>query len=194
VEGRERGKLLRLFRSLEVAFHASLFPADGLTSINDVGVRLALWVSAFEVLCHPGGSATVNKRHVQETLRDGPFTSKELVAKRYTVSFRGNRIRVTLPEALYDDLYWARNQFLHGEPVRRQMLHYRNSGAYVSLTDVAPVLFNAALVSDLDRIGVPGGPADFKKLTLKTFGKYLKTHEGIQRVQAGIAASGKPRP
>ena len=29
-----RVRLLRLFRSLEVAFYASLFPADGLTSIN----------------------------------------------------------------------------------------------------------------------------------------------------------------
>jgi hypothetical protein len=55
---RNRKKLLRLFRALEVAFHAALFPADGLTSINDVGSRIALWVSAFEVLCHPGGALT----------------------------------------------------------------------------------------------------------------------------------------
>ena len=68
VQERDRGKLRRLFRSLEVAFHASLFPADGLTSISDIGTRLALWVSAFEVLCHPGGS--VNKRHVQKVLSD----------------------------------------------------------------------------------------------------------------------------
>ena len=32
LQRRDRAKLLRLFRSLEVAFHASLFPADGLTS------------------------------------------------------------------------------------------------------------------------------------------------------------------
>ena len=40
--------------SLEVAFHAALFPADGLASINDVGTRIALWVSAFEVLWSSG--------------------------------------------------------------------------------------------------------------------------------------------
>lgn len=193
LQQQDRGNLLRLFRSLEIAFHASLFPADGLTSINDVGTRLALWVSAFEVLCHPGGSASVNKRHVQEMLRDAPFTSKELVAKRYTVSFRRNRIRVTLPEALYDDLYWARNQFLHGMPVRPAMLHYRQSTAYASLANIAHVLFNAALVSYLRRLSVPGGPFDVTKLTVKNLARYMKTHRGFERVQKGIASAGKPQ-
>ena len=122
---RDRGKLRRLFRSLEVAFHACLFPADGLTSMNDIGTRLALWVSAFEVLCHPGGS--VNKRHVQKVLSDAPYSLKTLTVKRYMVSYQGNKLRATLPEALYDDLYWARNQFLHGMPVRPTMLRYRQS-------------------------------------------------------------------
>jgi hypothetical protein len=44
-----------------------------------------------------------------------------------------------LPEALCDDLYWARIQFLHGMPVRSAMLHYRRSSDYPRLTDVAPV-------------------------------------------------------
>ena len=113
---RNRKKFLRLFRALEVAFHASLFPADGLTSINDVGTRIALWVSAFEVLCHPGGG--VNKRHVQKVISDAPYSEKALTSRRFTVSYGGNKFRATLPEALYDDLYRARNQFLHGMPVQ----------------------------------------------------------------------------
>jgi hypothetical protein len=161
-----RKKLLRLFRALEVAFHASLFPADGLTSINDVGTRIALWVSAFEVLCHPGGG--VNKRHVQKVISDAPFSDKTLTSTRFTVSYGGNKFRATLPEALYDDLYWARNQFLHGMPVRRAVLHYRQSNDYAGLTDVAPALFNAALVSRLNSIGVTGAPMEFSKLTMKT--------------------------
>jgi hypothetical protein len=190
LQNRDRKKLLRLFRSLEVAFHASQFPADGMTSINDIGTRLALWVSAFEVLCHPGGS--VNKRIVQTTVRNAPFTLRALAAKRYTISFQGKKIRVTLPEALYDDLYWARNQFLHGMPVRRSMLQYRQSKQYAELTDVAPVLFNAALVSRLNSLGVAGGPMDFDKVTPTTLVKYMKTHRGIQRVQEGIIAARDP--
>jgi hypothetical protein len=41
-----------VFRSLEVAFQANRFPSDGLSSINDIGTRIGLWVSAFEVLFH----------------------------------------------------------------------------------------------------------------------------------------------
>ena len=132
---RDRGKLRRLFRSLEVAFHACLFPADGLTSMNDIGTRLALWVSAFEVLCHPGGS--VNKRHVQKVLSDAPYSLKTLTTTRYVVSYQGKKLRATLPEALYDDLYWARNQFLHGMPVRPMMLRYRQSKDY-PLSPISP--------------------------------------------------------
>ena len=189
LQSRDRGKLLRLFRALEVAFHASLFPADGLISMNDIGTRLALWVSAFEVLCHPGGS--VNKRHVQKIISDAPYSSKDLTAMRYVVSHQGNRIRATLPEALYDDLYWARNQFLHGMPVRPAMLRYRQSKTYAPLANVAPVLFNAALVSYLNRIGIAGEPMAFEKLTVKNMVKYMRTHQGIERIQKGLVAAGR---
>jgi hypothetical protein len=192
LQKRSRRELLRLFRSLEVAFHASLFPADGLTSINDVGTRLALWVSAFEVLCHPGG--TVNKRHVQNMIREAPFGLKAVVAQRHIISFQQTRIRATLPEALYDDLYWARNQFLHGMQVLPAMLRYRQERAYVPLANVAPVLFNAALVSYLNRIDVAGAPMDLKRLTLKNIATYVASRKGIERVEKGIAAAAKPEP
>jgi hypothetical protein len=194
LQKRDRRKLLRLFRALEVAFHASLFPADGLTSINDVGTRVALWVSAFEILSHPGGGGSANKRTVQELLRDAPFSMKELTAKRYTISYQQQRIRATLPEALYDDLYWARNKFLHGSPVRGSMLRYRQSADYPPLTTVAPVLFNAALVAHLNRIGVAGEPMDAAKLTVNNIAQYLRTHEGIDRVQKGLAAAAQANP
>jgi hypothetical protein len=60
---RERS-LLPLFRSLEIAFQASRYPSDGFSSINDVGTRIGLWVSAFEVLFHPG-IGSVNKTHAR---------------------------------------------------------------------------------------------------------------------------------
>lgn len=189
---KDRRKIGRLFRSLEVAFHASLYPADGMTSINDIGTRIALWVSAFEVLGHPGTGA-VNKRIVQKLISDAPFSSKEVTAKRYMISYQGAKVRVTLPEALYDDLYWARNQFLHGMPVRGTMLRYRQSKDYAPLLNIAPALFNAALVAYLNRIGVAGGPTEFKrKFTIKDLKKYFKARSGIDRVQKGIAAAGKP--
>jgi hypothetical protein len=105
--------------------------------------------------------------------------------------YGGNKFRATLPETLYDDLYWARNQFLHGMPVRPGMLHYRQSKQYPRLTDVAPVLFNAALVSRLNSLRVAGAPTEFKKLTTRAIARYMKSHDGIRRVSRGLMAAGK---
>jgi hypothetical protein len=156
LRGVQRVALRRLFRSLEIAFHAGLFPGDGLTSINDQGTRLALWVSAFEALCHPG-NRDVNKRDVQDMLRRAPFGRSGLTATRYTVRYRRQTFRATLPEAQYDDLYAARNRFLHGSPFTRHDLHYRRSTRYLPLIDIAPVLYSAALIGFLQG-RVAGGP------------------------------------
>ncbi len=188
LQRRQRTKLRRLFRSLEVAFHASLFPADGLTSINDVGTRIALWVSAFEILCHPG-TGDVNKREVQRVLSAAPFDRRELVAQRFIVSHRGQRRRATLPEALYDDLYWARNQFLHGMPVTTGTLHFRQSPSLRMLTQIAPILYNVALVSMLDRLSVPGGPMAFGTGTLANHQEYLSSRLPFGHIQRGLVAA-----
>jgi hypothetical protein len=73
--------------------------------------------------------------------------------------------------------------------VRRAVLHYRQSNDYMRLTDVAPVLFNAALASRLNSLGVTGAPMDFKKLTMKTMVRYMKSHES-----EGLKAAGQPSP
>jgi hypothetical protein len=103
-------KRYRLFGALEVAIHATLFPADGLTGINDVGT--------------------------------------------------------------------ARNQCLHGMPIRRTVLHHRESFNYRGLIEVAPGLFNAALVSRLNSLGMAGAPMKFTSLMTKTMVRYMKSHEG----------------
>jgi len=61
------------------------------------------------------------------------------------------------------------------------------------LLNIAPALFNAALVAYLNRIGVAGGPTEFKKkFTIENLKKYVKARSRIDRVQKGIAAAGKP--
>jgi len=190
VQQKDRAKLRRLFRALEVAFHAGLFPADGLTSINDIGTRIGLWISAFEVLCHPGTS--VGKRDVQVMLSRVPYDLNEVKAKRYKIRNQQKDLKVCLPEALYDDLYSARNQFFHGNNVTRATLHYRQSTKYVGLADIAPVLFNACLIGYLDSNKISGGIPDARKLTLENFGKYFEARAGLRRVEKAIAAAAKP--
>jgi hypothetical protein len=62
------------------------------------------------------------------------------------------------------------------------------------ISDVAPVLFNAAVVSRLNSLGVTGAPMDFNNLTMKTMVRYMKSHEGIRRVSEGLKAAGQPTP
>ena len=42
----------RLFRALQVAYQASATPIKNQATIHDLGVGIALWVSALEVLVH----------------------------------------------------------------------------------------------------------------------------------------------
>jgi hypothetical protein len=193
LQHRQRRLLRRLFRSLEVAFHAAMFPADGLTGVNDIGTRIALWVSAFEVLCHPG-TRNVNKRDVQAVLRSVAFGDRTLNAERYTVSYMRTKYRATLVEALYDDLYAARNFFLHGMPVTGSTLHYRASARYVSLVRVAPVLYALALLTFLEGAQVPGGPMHELPLgnVRDDVARFMASRQGIRELQRALLAARAP--
>jgi hypothetical protein len=50
---RQRWQDRALFRSLNMAFHASQIPAGVGPTMYDLGRIIALWVSAFEILAHP---------------------------------------------------------------------------------------------------------------------------------------------
>ena len=187
VNGRERDTFRRLFRSLEVAFHAAQQPADGLPSLSDVGNRLALWVSAFEVLFHPGGKGKINSRLVRKALRRVPWDKRQLTLRRYCILHDKQRIRVTLPEKFYDDLYRARNQFLHGNPVTPAVLRYKRSLRHVPLQCIAPVLYNAALLSFLGG-RVPGGPS----VDPDEIQDFLEWHDGLRSIQKALLAASHP--
>jgi hypothetical protein len=125
-------------------------------------------------------------------ISSAPFTEAVLSSRRYTISFQKQKLRATLPEKLYDDLYWARTQFQHGMPVGPAMLHYRKSLDYALLTDVAPVLFNAALVSRLNELRVPGAPVGLTTFTPSAIARYMRQREGIELVSQGLAAARNP--
>jgi len=137
---------LALFRSLEVAFQASRFPSDGFSSINDVGTRIGLWVSAFEVLFHPGGGS-VNKHLVQVAIARTRLKDPRLRRNLYrrTWGRPPRTFSIPFPALVYDDLYRARNAFMHGNPVTALDLLFRRSGKYPPLIVLAPLLYSVAL-------------------------------------------------
>ncbi|RST86394.1 hypothetical protein EJC49_10420 [Aquibium carbonis] len=110
-----------LMRSLNMAYQASLLPAGTDTTFYDVGRVVSLWVSAFEILVHPGGSGQANRDKVFEMIERTPWAETE---SSQLVHDTGGKTKVkrTLASWLYQVLYECRNDFLHGNPVERSNL------------------------------------------------------------------------
>jgi hypothetical protein len=148
--GAESPATRRLFRALEVAFHAALHPNVSFgTNVNDLGTRIGLWVSAFEILCRPD-DRTVNKTDVFSLLARAEWNEgSPLRDQKFTARWQGREIPVTFPEKVYDEIYAARNAFMHGNPVTEADLKLRCVPGGQWLAALAPVLFNVALRSYL---------------------------------------------
>ncbi len=96
LRGRPRREGRVLFRSLELACQAARLPtANRVATIHDVGLSIAQWVSAFEVLTHPkkGGA---NQWTVYDLLDKVDWQSPELAKKRYmftNTNTKGNKVK-----------------------------------------------------------------------------------------------------
>lgn len=147
INRRAEWKTRALFRSLELATQASRVPAIGSrhASIQDVGVSMALWVSAFETLGHPrkGGSGLGT---VLNMLAQAEWNHPALRAKRFTRKHKGGSERLNLIQKLYLELHRARNDFLHGNPVTKYRLYPMKRVDGPALLQIAPLIFRAALM------------------------------------------------
>lgn len=110
-----------LMRSLNMAYQASLLPAGTDATFYDVGRVVSLWVSAFEILVHPGGSGQANRDKVFEMIERTPWAEVESSQLIYDTGGK-TKVKRTLASWLYQVLYECRNDFLHGNPVERNNL------------------------------------------------------------------------
>ena len=69
---------IALFRSLNMAYHASMLPSGTETTFYDIGRLVSLWISAFEIFAHPGGDDRVNRRKVFELIDKTPWKLEEM--------------------------------------------------------------------------------------------------------------------
>jgi len=142
---------IALFRSLNMAYHASLLPAATDSTFYDVGRIVSLWVSAFEILVHPGGSGQANRDKVFELIER---TNWAIPASGACTHDTGGKIKVkrTLASWLYQALCNCRNDFLHGNPVeqadliltipQRPVLEYAAPLYRVALTAFLPLNYD----------------------------------------------------
>jgi hypothetical protein len=144
---RQRWQDRALFRSLNMAVQASQLPAGIDTTSYDLGRKAALWVSACEILSHPGnGRADLGS--VYSLFDKVHYQDRNVSARRYAAYHPGKRrARRSLSCWLYGKLYRARNDFLHGNPIGPRALYPSNSD--VSLFWLAPSLYRLALTGFL---------------------------------------------
>jgi hypothetical protein len=170
---------IALFRSLNMAYHASLLPAATDTTFYDVGRLVSLWVSAFEILVHPGGNGQANRDKVFELIEKTPW---ELQATADLSHDTGGKTKVkrTLASWLYQALYECRNNFLHGNPVERANLVLPISGR--ALFEYAAPLYRLALTAFLP---LTYGKAMPSSAEAKAFGAYIADRMEFMTPQRG---------
>ncbi|PDS58830.1 MULTISPECIES: hypothetical protein [Rhizobium] len=154
-----------LMRSLNMAYHASLLPAGTDTTFYDVGRVVSLWVSAFEILVHPGGSGQANRDKVFEMIERAPWAKPESGQLAHDT---GGKTKVT--SWLYQVLYECRNDFLHGNPVERSNLvlttpqrtifEYAAPLYRIALTAFLPLTYDAPMPPATDAVALGAYIAD----------------------------------
>lgn len=135
-----------LLRSLNMAYHASLMPAASDVTFYDIGRLISLWVSAFEILAHPGGSGIANRDKVFDLLEQTSWERSACADPAYDTGGK-TKVKRTLASWLYQALNDRRNDFLHGNPVARESLILPASGR--NLFEYAAPLYRIALTAFL---------------------------------------------
>ena len=145
---------IALFRSLNMANQAALIPAGTENTLYDAGRSIALWVSACEILAHPGQgkSGIVQVYELLDQVHWLYSKSRHRLYKPNTRHQKGKKgqptQRRTIAAWLYSEIYRARNDFIHGNPVSNQQLYVRKSNR--TLFQYAAPVYRMVLTGFLD--------------------------------------------
>ena len=152
------------------------------TTMYDIGRIVALWVSAFEILAHPGPGKRVHFTTVYDLFETIKYQNKNIGKRRYLAMMPNKkRTRGNLPRFVYGQLYEARNAFMHGNEVSNAILRPRNSKSL--LFHLAPPLYRLALTSVLQiRRTDPMPPLN----DAKAFGKYISDDMDFYEYQHAV--------
>jgi hypothetical protein len=134
-----------LFRSLNMANEAGRIPALAASVFYDTGRSLALWVSAYEILAHPGGTGESNFAAVSGLLESVKWHDQKLAAAIHTFPGRISQQK-QLATSVCRKVYDLRNDFLHGNDVDGAALLLNGK----AVIDFAACLYRLALTGFLD--------------------------------------------
>ncbi|WP_284778355.1 hypothetical protein [Agrobacterium sp. lyk4-40-TYG-31] len=142
----EAWEVRSILRSLNMAATAMEVPNTSVTeTIYDWGRVIAHWVSAFEILVHPGADGRADERMVLDMLARVEWRRGMLIEKSHSVKIgRGPASDRTLAEWLYHRLFKLRNDYLHGNPVDARGFDMENA---TSILHVPAALYRMALTT-----------------------------------------------
>lgn len=129
IDGQDDWTSRAILRSLKMATSALRLssPTGSTESFYDYGRILSLWVSAFEILVHPGPTGKATRQKVLDLLKTIPWQSSMAREETHQADFGGGNIRnVRLANALYVKMNDLRNDFLHGNPVEPEKFRLDN--------------------------------------------------------------------
>lgn len=182
--------LRQIFRSLDVAYHAGRFGTDGLRGTSESGIRIGLWVSAIEVLVHPGTSVSFEEVH--QALGKLAWQDRMLERRPYSISRKGSKIKATFIQRFYKRLYDVRNAFFHGNKVTDRTLYFNKPCTAGSLEMNAVLIYvallNAALERALPKLRVPRTQAE-----TESFGARFDKWDSKALIERGLLAVAKNR-
>jgi hypothetical protein len=154
-EGAVEWKDKALFRSLNMANEAGRIPALTAALFYDTGRSLALWVSAYEILAHPGGMGQSSFATVSTTLESVKWNNTKLSAATHIIPGRTPQQK-QLATWICKKVYDLRNDFLHGNDVQGSALMLNGK----PIIDFAACLYRLALTGFLDlhfNVPIPSG-------------------------------------
>ena len=165
-----------LFRALNMAYQAALPPAGNDAQIYDYGRVLAIWVSAFEILVHPGeGENSPIRSKVCDLLENKVKWISKDCTKLYQVTLRKYSKDCIPACRIYLKINDIRNDFLHGNAVSRDTLMLGECSVF----QYAATLFRMALTGFL--------PVEFPT-PIRRAAVTLSTKSSICPKSAGLSA------
>jgi len=176
---------VRLFRSLNMSNAAARLPAQADVTQLDIGRDVALWASAFEILSPRQSTAYLA---VYDLLAKNAWRKNACKEPVYKAHAPKNDLSLrSLPSWIYGQIYLARNDFLHGNPIDRGRLTV--PPAQQSVYYYAAVLYRMALAAFIDLKEIitsrREGGSEFEAY-MRQHGRFGRYQEDIETALASI--------
>ncbi|MQX97101.1 hypothetical protein GHK03_13295 [Sinorhizobium medicae] len=176
-----------IFRSLNMAYQASIMPGGQEATFYDIGRLITLWVSAMEILIHPGPGGGAYKSGVKDLLDSAQRCDNGLKALAHPVPKNKNTTQDrTLASSIYFRIDALRSDFMHGNDVTVERLVTDNG---TPLLHVGASLYRMAIATKIGVLPPVFEESRAGSVCLNSFGRFAKWISATDYAAAIIGVS-----